>query len=80
MLDQQHSEGHDRHRSFLNFFWYNSFSAAVVLEFPGILQYKVTAIEYQKYFQEPCSTAMEAIVAFHDDLMFFLIFITGFVT
>lgn len=34
---------------------------------------------WQLGFQEPCSTSMEAIIAFHDDLMFYVIFITLFV-
>ena len=41
--------------------------------------YSVLPFDGQLGFQEPCSTSMEAIIAFHDDIMFYVIFITMFV-
>ena len=40
---------------------------------------RVTAQPWQVGFQTPMSTSMEAITNFHDDLMFYVIFITIFV-
>ena len=43
------------------------------------LVHMLKAVPWQCGFQSAASTSMEAIVAFHDDLMFYLIFITVFV-
>jgi cytochrome c oxidase subunit 1 len=40
---------------------------------------KQTAVNWQLGFQQASSTSMESIIHFHDDLMFYLIFITIFV-
>jgi len=48
-------------------------------EFPDTATQKVSAVDWQLGFQPAGSTAMEAIISFHDDLMFYLIFITIFV-
>lgn len=42
-------------------------------------EHKVVSYPFQCGFTVPCSTSMESIVLFHDDLMFYLIFITIFV-
>lgn len=44
-----------------------------------IPKYKVHAIDWQFGFQPAQSTSMQSIITFHDDLMFYLIFITIFV-
>ena len=51
----------------------------IITDMPeGAIQ-RVHAIDWQLGFQPAGSTAMEAIISFHDDLMFYLIFITIFV-
>jgi len=54
----------------LNAFEVNNFSH---------IAHKLHAFDYQYGFQQPFSTSMESIVIFHDDMMFYLIFITIFV-
>ena len=41
--------------------------------------YPQTAVKWQLGFQKASSTSMESIIHFHDDMMFYLIFITIFV-
>jgi len=47
--------------------------------FPHTPFHKVHAVNAQFGFQPASSTSMESIISFHDDLMFYLIFITLFV-
>jgi len=47
--------------------------------FPHSSFHKVHAVNAQFGFQPAASTSMESIISFHDDLMFYLIFITLFV-
>lgn len=47
--------------------------------FPTSELHKVHAVDWQLGFQPATSTSMESIISFHDDMMFYLIFITLFV-
>jgi len=44
------------------------------------VDYPQTAVKWQLGFQRASSTSMESIIHFHDDMMFYLIFITIFVS
>lgn len=47
--------------------------------YPHNTLHKVHAVDWQFGFQPANSTSMESIISFHDDMMFYLIFITLFV-
>lgn len=49
------------------------------IQFPHSSLHKVHAVDWQFGFQPATATSMESIISFHDDMMFYLIFITLFV-
>ncbi len=62
-----------------NSFWLLALIEAGDLQFPHSALHKVHAVDWQFGFQPATSTSMESIISFHDDMMFYLIFITLFV-
>jgi cytochrome c oxidase subunit 1 len=57
----------------------NSLGVVAFLTFEPVVEYTLYPLPWQVGFLPPASVAMEAISMFHDELMFYLIYITIFV-